>query len=111
MLTRTTRIPTAVRGKVRALVKAHKWWPVFLRKEGMISANAKNADLIRYALFYPELAAQIEALMGLAPAASVSAGIDTRAIEELATEVEALLRKAGRRAADEYKARRQVLRV
>ena len=64
MLTRSTQIPTHARGKVRALVKAHKHWPVFLRKKGMLSASAKNADLIEFALYYPELMAGIEALLG-----------------------------------------------
>ena len=32
-LTRSTQIPTHARGKVRALVKAHKHWKVFLRKK------------------------------------------------------------------------------
>ena len=60
-LTRSTQIPTHARGKVRALVKAHKHWKVFLRKKAIISASAKNADLIEFALYYPELIAGIEA--------------------------------------------------
>jgi hypothetical protein len=63
MLTRQTQIPTHARGKVRALVKAHKHWPVFLRKQGLISASAKNSDLLTFALWYPDLAAQIEAII------------------------------------------------
>jgi hypothetical protein len=70
MLTLSTQIPTAVRGKVRALVKAHKYWAVFLHKNGLVSASVKNADLIKYALYYPELTAQIEAVLGLEPAAA-----------------------------------------
>ena len=62
-LTRSTQIPTHARGKVRALVKAHKHWPVFLRKKAILSASAKNADLIEFALYYPELAAQIVVLI------------------------------------------------
>ena len=48
--------------------------------------------------------------MGLAPIASQAAGIDAKAIDQLATEVEALLRKAAKQSADEYKARRQAKR-
>ena len=65
--TRSTQIPTHARGKVRALVKAHKHWKVFLRKKGILSANARNSDLIEFALFYPELTAGIEALLGMSP--------------------------------------------
>ena len=67
MLTRSTQIPTLARGKVRALVKAHKHWKVFLHKKGMLSASARNADLIEFALFYPELIAGIEAILGMSP--------------------------------------------
>ena len=55
-LTRSTQIPTHARGKVRALVKAHKHWNCFLHKKGIPARQrAKNADLIEFALFYPEL--------------------------------------------------------
>ena len=71
-LTRSTQIPTHARGKVRALVKAHKHWPVFLRKKSIISASARNADLIEFALYYPELVAGIEAL--ISPAVADASG-------------------------------------
>ena len=79
MLTRSTQIPTHARGKVRALVKAHKGF----------SAQAKNKDLLEFALRHPGLVAQIEALLmpirpQIAPTASVEAPEATvRIIERL----------------------------
>jgi hypothetical protein len=65
MLTVNTPIPTAARGKVRALVKAHPHWRLFLEAKEIISADAKNRDLIEFALFHPTLVAQIEQLLGM----------------------------------------------
>jgi cobaltochelatase CobS len=74
MLTINTQIPTAARGQVRSLVKAHALWPAFLVEKGLISASARNADLIEFALRHPSLAAQIEAVLNLSP---VDAPTDT----------------------------------
>src|SRR6187402_978010 len=63
MLTPQTQIPTAARGQVRSLVKASAGWAAFLTEKGLISASARNADLIEYALRHPMLAAQIEAVL------------------------------------------------
>ena len=76
LLTRSTQIPTHARGKVRALVKAHTHWKVFLRKKAILSASAKNADLIEFALYYPELIAGIEALLGMAPTTAAVRNIE-----------------------------------
>jgi hypothetical protein len=78
MLTQTTQIPTHARGKVRALVKAHKDFTAFLLEKDLISARAKNKDLIEFALRHPGLVAQIEAILmpirpAIAPTASVAA--------------------------------------
>ena len=67
MLTVSTPIPTSARGKVRALVKAHQDWRLFLEAKGIISADAKNRDLLEFALFHPKLAAQIEQLINPLP--------------------------------------------
>ena len=61
MLTQQTQIPTHARGKVRALVKSHKGFTAFLLEKDLISASAKNRDLIEFALRHPQLTAQIEA--------------------------------------------------
>jgi hypothetical protein len=63
MLTVSTPIPTALRGKIRALVKAHPHWRLFLEAKEIISADAKNRDLIEFALFHPSLVRQIEQLI------------------------------------------------
>lgn len=63
MLNLSTPIPTALRGKIRALVKAHKDWRLFLEANDIVSASARNADLIRFALFHPALTAQIEQML------------------------------------------------
>ena len=75
-LTQSTQIPTHARGQVRALVKAHKDWKAFLEEKGTISASAKNADLIQFALRHPELTAQIETLlMPIRPVIPASAAV------------------------------------
>jgi hypothetical protein len=66
-LTHSTQIPTAARGKVRALVKAHRYWPDYLIGTGKLSASITNAELIRFALGHADLTAQIEAVLGLSP--------------------------------------------
>jgi len=60
MLTLTTQIPTSLRGQLRAMVKAHPGWPAFLTAKALISASARNADLIEFALAHPALKARIE---------------------------------------------------
>jgi hypothetical protein len=100
MLTLSTPIPTSLRGQVRAMVKAHKAWPYYLREKDMLSANAKNADLIEFALRNPTLAAQIEALLRNYAAAAPK---ESAAVLMLAARVEALLR--------EYAARKPRIRV
>lgn len=68
MLTLSTQIPTIARGAVRSLCKAHSDWALYLNEKGLISANARNADLIAFALRYPDLTAKIEAILnGSAP--------------------------------------------
>jgi hypothetical protein len=59
-LTPNSQIPASVRGRVRAIVKAHPAWPAFLAEKSMISADAKNRDLIELALRHPALAMRIE---------------------------------------------------
>lgn len=63
MLTLTTQIPTHARGQVRALVKAHKGFTAFLLEKDLISAQARNRDLIEFALRHRELTAQIETVL------------------------------------------------
>jgi hypothetical protein len=63
MLTPSTQIPTSLRGQVRALVKAHAAWPAYLTEKDIISANAKNADLIEFALQHALLKTQIEQML------------------------------------------------
>ena len=76
MLTQQTQIPTHARGKVRALVKAHKGFTAFLLEKDLISAQAKNRDLVEFALRHAELTAQIEALlMPIRPAIQPSAAV------------------------------------
>ena len=53
MLTPQTQIPTHARGQVRALIKAHKDWKAFLDEKGIISASARNADLIEFRITAP----------------------------------------------------------
>jgi hypothetical protein len=63
MLTTSTPIPTSLRGKIRALVKAHASWPSYLAEKNLISARARNADLIEFASRHPELSVQILQLL------------------------------------------------
>jgi MoxR-like ATPase len=65
MLSLNTQIPTVARGQVRSLVKAHPDWSAFLTEKGIISAAAKNSELLEFALRHPELAAKIEATLNL----------------------------------------------
>lgn len=76
MLTQSTQIPTHARGKVRALVKAHKGFTAFLLEKDLISARAKNRHLIEFALRHPELTARIETiLMPIRPMIPASAAV------------------------------------
>jgi hypothetical protein len=59
----STPIPTSLRGRVRALVKAHADWPAYLTGKDIVSANARNVDLIEFALRHPTLKAQIEHML------------------------------------------------
>jgi MoxR-like ATPase len=64
MLTLNTQIPTAARSAIRALVKAHADWPAFLVEKGItVPANARKSDVIEFALRYPALVTQIEAIL------------------------------------------------
>ena len=98
MLTVSTPIPTSLRGKIRALVKAHAGWHGFLAEKNIISANARNADLIEFALRHPTLANWIELMLADYEAARPG---ESAATVMLARRVEALLttyaaRKAGK---------------
>jgi hypothetical protein len=100
MLTVSTPIPTSLRGQVRALVKAHANWPAFLLEKDTISAKAKNADLIEFALRHPMLKAQIEQMLQRHIAAAPK---ESAAVLMLAARIESLLR--------EYAARKPRVRV
>jgi len=63
MLTTSTPIPTSLRGKVRALVKAHADWHGFLTEKNIVSASARNADLLEFALRHPTLTDWIEQML------------------------------------------------
>jgi len=67
MLNPATQIPTSCRGTIRALVKAHTDWPNYLRDKGLVSASARNADLLDFALKHADLAQKIEAILQGAP--------------------------------------------
>lgn len=100
MLTVSTQIPTAVRGKIRALVKSHPEWRLFLEAKEIISANAKNQDLIEFALFHPTLTSQIEQILNETPADKAVAPIDKRTdkapsqidVDGIIAQIEALLK-------------------
>lgn len=65
MLTINTQIPTIHRGTVRALVKAHSAWDAFKAEKGIVSSNAKNHELLEFALRHASLQAQIETVLGM----------------------------------------------
>lgn len=88
MLTVSTPIPTSLRGRIRALVKSHAGWRLFLVSRGIISAQAKNRDLIEYALCHPKLAAQIGQMLARHAAAKPK---EDAAVLMLAARVEKLL--------------------
>jgi hypothetical protein len=102
-LTPHTPIPTAARGKVRALVKAHPHWHLFLEANELISASAKNSDLIKFALFHPALVTQIEQLLDACNALTLSEQAEQINavmrpanqidIDSIVTQIEALLRQ------------------
>ena len=88
MLTTSTPIPTSLRGQIRARVKAHPNWKAYLDEKGLISASAKNANLIEFALRHPQLKAQLEqVLQGYA----TTAPRESAAVLMLARRVEKLL--------------------
>jgi len=80
MLTINTQIPTLARPHIRALVKAHPGWLAFITStKGKLSAQARNSELIEFALMHPSLAAEIELILqashnvlGSAPANNVN---------------------------------------
>jgi hypothetical protein len=88
MLTISTPIPTSLRGQIRARVKAHPHWPAFLIEKGLLSASARNADLIEFALRHPPLAAQLEQILQDYAAAAPK---ESAAVLMLAARVEKLL--------------------
>jgi hypothetical protein len=88
MLTVSTPIPTSLRGKVRALVKAHAGWHGFLTEKAIISASARNADLLEFALRYSTLTEGIEQMLAEYEAARPA---ESAATLMLARRVEALL--------------------
>jgi hypothetical protein len=88
MLTISTPIPTSLRGQIRARVKAHPHWPAFLIEKGLISASARNADLIEFALRHPPLAAQLEQTL---QSYATAAPRESAAVLMLAARVEKLL--------------------
>jgi hypothetical protein len=100
MLNLSTPIPTSLRGQVRALVKAHPAWPAYLAGKDIVSANARNADLIEFASSHPTLAAQIETLLDNYAAAAPK---ECAAVLMLAARVEKLLA--------EYAARKPRIRI
>jgi hypothetical protein len=88
MLTHNTQIPTSLRGQIRARVKAHAGWKSFLHQKGLLSASAKNADLIEFAFAHPLLKAQIEQILQSHQAAAPK---ESAATLMLATRIEKLL--------------------
>jgi hypothetical protein len=89
MLNACTPIPTSLRGQIRARVKAHPSWKAFLDEKGILSASARNADLIEFALQHPQLAAQIEQVLQSYGRAAPKESV---AVLMLAARVEALLK-------------------
>jgi len=82
MLTLNTQIPTVARGAVRSIVKGHTDWPNFLIEKGLISASARNADLIEFALRHKDVTAKIEALLMLSPVGAQADAPDTMMEDE-----------------------------
>jgi hypothetical protein len=102
MLTVSTPIPTSLRGKVRALVKAHAGWHGFLEEKAMISANARNADLIEFALRHSTLASWIDQMLD---DYAMAAPKESAATLMLARRVEALLQAYSARTAQKPRIR------
>ena len=88
MLTISTPIPTSLRGKIRALVKAHAGWHGFLAEKNIVSASARNTDLLEFALRHPTLASWIDQMLMEYTAATPYESVNTLI---LARRVEALL--------------------
>lgn len=86
-LTLTTPLPSSLRGQIRARVKAHPHWPAFLHEKGLLSASAKNADLIEFALRHPLLKTIIEQVLSnhatAAPRESTAVLIQINRLENL----------------------------
>jgi hypothetical protein len=76
-LTYETSIPAAVRGNVRAYVKSRKEWDSYCAAHDIVSREAKNAQLVAFAIDYG-YAAGVEQLMSNAmpSAPHAVAGID-----------------------------------
>jgi hypothetical protein len=87
MLTQNIPIPTSLRGQIRARVKAHPAWPAFLAEKDLLSASAKNADLIEFALRHQQLKAQLEQVLqtytAAAPAQSAATLMLAARVEKL----------------------------
>jgi hypothetical protein len=104
MLTAATPIPTSLRGKVRALVKAHAGWHGFLTEKNIVSASARNADLLEFALRHPTLTDWIEQML---TGYALARPAENATTLMLARRVEALLRsfsEGARRAPKELQA-------
>jgi len=102
MLTISTQIPTSLRGKIRALVKTHTDWHGFLGEKGIISANARNADLLEFALRHPTLTEWISQMLADYEAARPTESVATLV---LARQVEALLAAYAARKAPKLRVR------
>jgi hypothetical protein len=102
MLTVSTPIPTSLRGKIRAMVKAHASWHRFLGEKGIVSASARNADLLEFALRYPTLTDWITQMLADYEAARPRESVATLV---LARRVEALLMSYAARTASKPRVR------
>ena len=91
-LTISTQIPTLLRGKVRALVKAHRHWRAFLDEKQMLSSAAKNRDLIEFALRHKTLRQSIEGMI-TGYEASKTAAPKIMWSSSVITEIEHMLRQ------------------
>lgn len=92
MLTLTTQIPTLLRGKVRAMVKAHRQWKAFLDEKQMLSSQARNRDLIEFALRHKTLRQAIEGMLA-GHAAAMRAAPRVMWSSSTIAEVERILRQ------------------
>ena len=74
ILTNTTPINSNVRGKVRAFVKAQPQWMAWIAAQGIESREAKNKDLLDFALIHG-LTAQVLSILNGAPAVNAPANL------------------------------------